>query len=169
MNSPTGAGTFSALAAAARQHRASTRQVTLLTVRFIAERARAVLPDAAVGLRWSSEGSWLELAGFFTADGAEITGKRSGTPGFAHARPRHNLDSDSKRTWRPYTTDTAADGCVLDGEYRLIIAKALTAADPARPCGCPDIGSAVVAGVEIPGHANARTKAERRERDQPAA
>jgi len=37
MNSPTSAGTFSALAAAARQHRASTRQVTLLTVRFIAE------------------------------------------------------------------------------------------------------------------------------------
>jgi hypothetical protein len=65
-------------------------------------------------------------------------------------RPRHNLDSDSERTWRPYTTGTAADGFVLDGEYRLIIAKALTAADPARPCGCPDIGPAVVAGVEIP-------------------
>jgi hypothetical protein len=79
MNGPAGAGTFSALAAAARQHRASTRQVILLTVRFIAERARAVLPDAAaVGVRWSSEGSWLELAGFFTADGAEITGKRFG-------------------------------------------------------------------------------------------
>jgi hypothetical protein len=101
--------------------------------------------------------------------GPRSPGSGSGTPGFAHARPRHNLDSDSKRTWRPYTTDTAADGFVLDGEYRLIIAKALTAADPARPCGCPDIGSAVVAGVEIPGHANARTKAERRERDQPAA
>jgi hypothetical protein len=101
--------------------------------------------------------------------GPRSPGSGSGKPGFAHARTRHNLDSDNKRTWRPYTTDTAADGFVLDGEYRLIIAKALTAADPARPCGCPDIGSAVVAGVEIPGHANARTKAERRERDQPAA
>jgi hypothetical protein len=157
MNSPArGAGTFPALVAAARQHRASTRQVTLLTVRFIAERARAVLPDAAfVGLRWSAEGNWLELAGFFTDAETEITGEavRERLALLeADLMPAPVTNRDNEGTWRPYTTDTAPDGYVLDGEYRLIIAKALTATDPARPCGCPDAGPAVVAGVEIPRH-----------------
>lgn len=155
MSSPASASSILAeLVAAARRHRASGRHTTVLTVRYIAARTRELLPAAAsAGLGWSDDGRWLELTGFYAADGTQITG--GGEALGARLRkleedlapyPTANLNNENRSTWRPFTADTA------DGEYRLIIGKVLAACDHGRPCGCEQPEPVTVSGVVMPGH-----------------
>jgi len=139
-----------------REHEATGRQIALLSVRAIAARARAALPEAAfVGLSQAQYGTWQEPAGYYASDGTEIGCDSGCAPdGRDELRVRAArldedvtpyctaLDDTNSAAWEPFTTVIGPGGQVYDGQVLLMIDRALTAASPgSEVTGRPDDGT----------------------------
>ena len=136
-----------------REHGATGRQIALLSVRAIAARARAALPEAAfVGLSEAQYGTWQEPAGYYASDGTRIGGDCGCEPaGGDELRVRvarldegitpycTALDDTNSAAWKPFTTEIGPGGQVDDGQVLLMIDRAFTAGSPGSVgAGQPD-------------------------------
>jgi len=158
--------TAAAVRALVRRSRAVNGLMAMLSLRAIAACVRAVLPAAAtVGLRWSEHGLFLEQAGYFGQQGQCLDLDDEGAPlGDQEFRASvgqlterisvfcRNLNEANVHVWSQLTSDAAAFGTILDGEYRLDIGKTLASAEPARACSCPVGSHAITSGVTVAGH-----------------